>query len=157
MGYRADPTQTVRVNVEGVAYGDHDVNAFNFEAYAWRPIPSSLWRSRVKLGAFYPEISLENRMQGWRSPYTCRFFGHQHLDRRGIPHHWRRVQSASGLGRSQGHDFDFTLSAAGYGWNDTAGTVMAFVVGAPRPAERAPRPLCRDGTPLSEYALLRRY
>ena len=127
MGYRADPTETVRVAVEGVAYGDHDVNAVDLlEAYAdWRPIPSSLWRSRVKLGAFYPEISLENRMQGWRSPYTLSFSAINTW----IGEEFRTIgaeYSLDWLGRSHGHDFDFTLSAAGYGWNDTAGTVIAL-------------------------------
>jgi hypothetical protein len=126
MGYRADPTETLRVTAQAYAYGDHDVNVLDLtELYAeWRPIPSSNWRSRVKVGAFYPSISLENRMQGWRSPYTLSFSAintwvGEELRTLGAEY------SLDWLGRSHGHDFDFTLSGAAYGWNDTAGTVIA--------------------------------
>ena len=126
LGYRAAPTETTQVTVEAYAYGDHDVNALDLtEAYAeWRPIPTSAWRSRVKLGAFYPEISLENRMRGWRSPYTLSFSAVNTW----VGEELRTIgaeYSLDWLGRSHGHDFDFSVSAAGFGWNDTAGTVIA--------------------------------
>lgn len=126
LGYRADPTQTLRVSAQAYAYGDHDVNVLDLtELYAdWRPIPTSDWRSRVKVGAFYPAISLENRMQGWRSPYTLSFSAINTW----VGEELRTIgaeYSLDWLGRSHGHDFDFTLNAAAYGWNDTAGTVIA--------------------------------
>jgi hypothetical protein len=126
LGYRADPTETLRVTAQAYAYGDHDVNVLDLtELYAeWRPIPTSNWRSRVKVGAFYPSISLENRMQGWRSPYTLSFSAINTW----VGEELRTIgaeYSEDWLGRSHGHDFDFTLSAAAYGWNDTAGTVVA--------------------------------
>jgi hypothetical protein len=126
LGYRADPTQTLRVNAQAYAYGDDDVNALDLtELYTeWRPIPTSDWRSRVKVGAFYPAISLENRMQGWRSPYTLSFSAINTW----IGEELRTIgaeYNLDWLGRGHGHDFDFTLSAAAYGWNDTAGTVLA--------------------------------
>ncbi|MEM8981829.1 MAG: hypothetical protein AAGC71_02290 [Pseudomonadota bacterium] len=41
------------------------------EAYLeWRPVPRSATRYRLKVGAFYPRISLENTGLGWSSPYT---------------------------------------------------------------------------------------
>ena len=41
------------------------------EAYLqWRPVPRSPNRYRIKFGAFYPGISLENTDAGWTSPYT---------------------------------------------------------------------------------------
>lgn len=41
------------------------------EAYIdWRPIPTSRTQQQIKLGAFYPPLSLENGEQGWRSPFT---------------------------------------------------------------------------------------
>ncbi len=125
LGFRADPTETVHVDVEAYTYGDKDVNEVDLtEAYAeWRQLSSSVWRSRVKLGAFYPEISLENRMHGWRSPYTLSFSAINTW----IGEEIRTIgaeYSLDWLGRSHGHDFDFSLSAAGYGWNDTAGTVL---------------------------------
>jgi hypothetical protein len=126
MGYRADPTQTLRVSAHAFAYGDHDVNVLDLtELYAeWRPIPTSEWRSRVKVGAFYPAISLENRMQGWRSPYTLSFSAINTW----VGEELRTIgaeYSLDWLGRSHGRNFDFSLSAAAYGWNDTAGTVLA--------------------------------
>ena len=40
------------------------------EAYLeWRPVPSTPWRVRSRLGAFYPKLSLENVDAGWSSPY----------------------------------------------------------------------------------------
>jgi len=126
LGYRVDVTQTLRITAEGVAYGDHDVNALDLtELFAeWRPIPASAWRSRFKFGAFYPEISLENRMRGWRSPYTLSYSAinswvGEELRTMGAEY------SLDWLGRSHGHGLDVTLNAALYGWNDTAGTVLA--------------------------------
>ena len=126
LGYRGDVTQTVRVAAELVAYGDRDVNPAGLtELYGeWRPIPSSAWRSRVKLGAFYPEISLENRMRGWRSPYTLSFSALNTW----VGEELRTIgaeYSLDWLGRSHGHNFDFSLNAAAFGWNDTTGTVVA--------------------------------
>ena len=63
-------------------------------------------------------------MSGWRSPYTLSFSAINTW----VGEELRTIgaeYSLDWLGRSHGHDFDFTLSAAGYGWNDTAGTVLA--------------------------------
>ena len=63
-------------------------------------------------------------MHGWRSPYTLSFSAINTW----VGEELRTIgaeYSLDWLGRSHGHDFDFTLSAAGYGWNDTAGTVIA--------------------------------
>ena len=126
LGYRADPTETTRVTVEAFAYGDHDVNTLDLtEAYAeWRPIPSSAWRSRVKVGAFYPQISLENRLRGWGSPYTLSYSAINTW----VGEELRTIgteYNLDWLGRSNGHGFDVSLNAAAFGWNDTAGTVIA--------------------------------
>ena len=125
-GLRTDLTDTLRLNAEAVAYGDHDVNALDLtEFYAdWRPIPHSIWRSRVRLGAFYPEISLENRMRGWGSPYTLTYSAINTW----IGEELRTIgaeYSLDWLGRSNGRSFDFSLNAAAFGWNDPAGTVIA--------------------------------
>jgi len=39
----------------------------------WRPVPKSATRYRLKLGAFYPNISLEKVDPAWSSPYTQNF------------------------------------------------------------------------------------
>jgi hypothetical protein len=126
LGYRADLADLVHLEIEAVSYDDHAKNLVDLtEAYAEvRPLPFHGWRSRLKLGAFYPDISLEDRLAGWRSPYTLsnsaintwvgeelRTIGAQYnLD-------W--------LGRQMGHDFEVGASAAVFGWNEPAGTVLA--------------------------------
>jgi hypothetical protein len=41
------------------------------EAYfEWRPVPRSATRQRLKVGAFFPPLSLENRETGWTSPFS---------------------------------------------------------------------------------------
>ncbi len=125
LGYRADLADLVHFDVEAVSYDDHAKNLVDLtEAYAEvRPLPFYGWRSRLKLGAFYPDISLEDRLAGWRSPYTLsnsainswvgeelRTIGAQYnLD-------W--------LGRQSGHDFDVGASAAVFSFNEPAGTVL---------------------------------
>jgi hypothetical protein len=44
-----------------------DVSEAYFE---WRPIPTSRNQHQVRLGAFYPPLSLENVEGGWHSPFT---------------------------------------------------------------------------------------
>lgn len=39
----------------------------------WRPVPASRLRHAVKVGSFYPPISLENTDTGWQSPFTTSF------------------------------------------------------------------------------------
>ena len=36
----------------------------------WRPLTLSPNRYRVKIGGFYPRLSMENRGAAWTSPYT---------------------------------------------------------------------------------------
>jgi len=125
-GLRTDLTDTMRLVAEAVAYGDHDVNTIDLtEFYVdWRPIPHSVWRSRVKLGAFYPEISLENRMRGWGSPYTLTYSAINTW----VGEELRTIggeYSLDWLGRSNGHSIDVSFNAAAFGWNDPAGTVIA--------------------------------
>lgn len=125
-GLRTDLGETTRLVAEAVAYGDHDVNVIDLtEFYVdWRPIPHSAWRSRVKAGAFYPEISLENRMRGWGSPYTLSYSAINTW----IGEELRTIgaeYSLDWLGRSNGHGFDVSFNLAAFGWNDPAGTVLA--------------------------------
>jgi hypothetical protein len=126
LGYRADLAPSLRVTVEAVSYGDHDVNVLDLtEAYGeWRSLPAGGWRSRVKLGAFYPEISMENRMRGWRSPYTLSYSAINTW----VGEELRTIggeYSIDWLGLSQGRNFEVSSSVAAYGWNDPTGTVLA--------------------------------
>lgn len=109
------------------AWSLHDQNLVDVtEAWVeWRPVPHSAWRSNVKIGAFYPDISLEHRAPGWSNPYTLsssalntwvgeelRTIGLQY----GLEH----------LGIAAGGRFDYGVNGAVFGWNDPAGVVLAF-------------------------------
>jgi hypothetical protein len=126
LAYRADLSETLKLTTEAVSYGERSKPVMDLtEAYAeWRPIPKSAWRSVIKLGAFYPEISLENRMRGWRSPYTLT----NSAINSWVGEELRTVgaeYALDWLGQKSGHDFNVGISAAIFGWNDPAGTVVA--------------------------------
>jgi hypothetical protein len=95
------------------------------EAYLqFRPYPRAGYRFRLKAGAFYPPISLENRAAGWESPYTLSY---------SAINTWLGVEvrtigleaQLDWLGTRTGHDFDLGLTAGAFGWNEGAGTVLA--------------------------------
>jgi hypothetical protein len=114
-------------NVDLSAWSLHDHNAIDITEgwLEWRPVPQSAWRSNLKIGAFYPPISLEHRTSGWSNPYTIdssalntwvgeelRTIGAQYeLDHLGI---------------AAGGRFDWGVHAAVYGWNDPAGVIVAL-------------------------------
>jgi hypothetical protein len=126
VGYRGSAFDIVHFTVEAVSYGDRDSNPIDLtEAFAEiRPFPMGLWRSRLKIGAFYAPISLENRLTGWRSAYSLspsaintwvgeelRTFGAEYdLD-------W--------LGRQRGHDWELGVGGSVYGWNESTGQLLA--------------------------------
>jgi hypothetical protein len=90
----------------------------------YRPYPRAGFKYRMRLGAFYPPLSLENRALGWETPYTLTpsaigsWIGEE-----------IRTVGLEGqvdwLGSRLGHAFDLQLTAALFGWNDPAGTQMA--------------------------------
>ncbi|MBT8099926.1 MAG: hypothetical protein KJO82_09255, partial [Gammaproteobacteria bacterium] len=72
LDYRGRWTDTLDAHIVLEGYDDELGAAVDFtEAYLeWRPVPRSATRYRLKIGAFYPRISLENEAAGWSSPYT---------------------------------------------------------------------------------------
>ncbi len=95
------------------------------EAYLqFHPYPRAGYRFRLKAGAFYPPVSLENRDSGWRSPYTLSYSA---IDS------WLAVEvrtigmeaQLDWLGTRTGHDFDLGLTGGVFGWNEGAGVVLA--------------------------------
>ena len=91
----------------------------------WRPVPQSAWRSNLKIGAFYPPVSLEHRAPGWTNPYTLsssalNTWVGEELRTIGVGYEIEH------LGQQSGSAFDFGLNAAVFGWNDPAGVVVAF-------------------------------
>jgi hypothetical protein len=113
-------------HVEASAWDGDDKNPIDLtEVYLeYRPYPRGGLRSRVRLGAFYPPMSLENRALGWETPYTLTpsaigsWIGEE-----------IRTIGLEGqiewLGTRTGHDFDLQLTAAVFGWNDPAGTQLS--------------------------------
>jgi hypothetical protein len=94
------------------------------EAYVeYRPYPRAGLRARVRLGAFYPPMSLENRALGWQTPYTITPSAISSW----IGEEIRTVGlegQVDWLGTRSGHRFDLQLTAAVFGWNDPAGTML---------------------------------
>lgn len=70
--YRFRIVDTLELHVAAEAYDDDIGEPVDFtQAYVeWRPLSLSPNRYRLKAGAFYPRVSLENRGPGWSSPYT---------------------------------------------------------------------------------------
>jgi hypothetical protein len=115
------------VHLDASAWGDHDrIPVGLTEAYLqFRPYPfASGYRLRLKAGAFYPPVSLENRAAGWESPYTLSYSA---IDS------WLAIEvrtigveaTLDWLGRRQGHDFDFGVTGGVFGWNQGAGGFIA--------------------------------
>ena len=106
---------------------DHDKNPVDLtEAYLqFRPYPVARgYRFRLKAGAFYAPISLENRSAGWESPYTLSYSAINTWFGAGV-----RTIGAEGqidwLGTRTRHAFDLALTGGVFGWNDPAGVVIA--------------------------------
>jgi hypothetical protein len=95
------------------------------EAYLQlRPYPRAGYRFRLKAGAFFPPVSLENRAPGWESPYGLSYSA---IDS------WLAVEvrtigmeaQLEWLGSRSGHLFDLGLTGGVFGWNEGAGVVLA--------------------------------
>ncbi|MGP8034851.1 MAG: hypothetical protein ACLPQ6_12025 [Steroidobacteraceae bacterium] len=114
------------VHLDASAWGDHDrIPVGLTEAYLqFRPYPFAGYRLRVKAGAFYPPISLENRDSGWESPYSLSYSA---IDS------WLAIEvrtvgveaQLDWLGTRQGHGFDLGVTAGAFGWNEGAGGFIA--------------------------------
>jgi hypothetical protein len=123
-------TQTVAeiwsLHLDASMWDDKDAHPVGItEAYLQlRPYPKSGYRLRVKVGAFYPPVSLENRAGGWESPYTLSY---------SAINSWLAVEvrtigaeaQLDWLGSRTGHAFDLGLTGAVFGWNDPTGAVLA--------------------------------
>ena len=113
-------------HVEASTWDDDDKNPIDLtEAYLeYRPYPRAGFRTRVRLGAFYPPLSLESRAVGWETPYTITPSAISSW----IGEEIRTVGlegQVDWLGTRQGHAFDLQFTAALFGWNDPAGTMLA--------------------------------
>jgi hypothetical protein len=110
------------LRLDASAWGQHDKNPLDLtEAYLQlHPYPFGDWRTRVKLGAFYAPISLENRDAGWESPYTLSSSAMNSW----VAQELRTIGAEfklEWLGTHSGHDFDVGAAVGVYGWNQGAG------------------------------------
>lgn len=123
--YRLADTLDARVAAEGY---DDDIGAVAdlTEAYLeWRPLPKSGTRYRLKLGAFYPQLSFENVEPGWSSPYTVS----SSAINTWIAEEIRTVGAELSVSRrpeSLGGRHTFGAQAAIFYANDPAGALLAW-------------------------------
>ncbi len=112
--------------IDASAWGQHARNPLDLtEGYLQlHPYPIGDWRSRLKLGAFYAPLSLENRAAGWESPYTLSSSAMDSW----VAQELRTIGAEfklEWLGTHSGHDFDLGAAVGVYGWNQGAGDSLA--------------------------------
>lgn len=115
-----------RLHLDASAWGNAYRNPIGItEAYLqFRPYPRNDLRLRIKAGAFYAPISLENRTAGWASPYTLSYSA---LDS-WIAEELRTIgleTRVDWLGTRLGLPFDIDAVAGVFGWNEVAGAALA--------------------------------
>jgi hypothetical protein len=115
-----------RVHLDASAWDHTYKHPFGLtEAYLqFRPYPRNHLRVRVKAGAFYAPISLENRAGGWASPYTLSYSAlnswiAEELRTLGVE------TKVDWLGTRSGLPFDIGAVAGAFGWNEVAGAALA--------------------------------
>jgi len=118
-------TETLRYGATAFATDDGDKNIIDLtEAFVdWRPYPQSALRWRVRTGAFYAPISLENRAVGWESLYSLS----PSAINTWVGEEFRTIGTevtATWMGAPSGRGFDLSFVAAAYGWNDPAGVLI---------------------------------
>ncbi|MCH5376901.1 MAG: hypothetical protein JJ992_23280 [Planctomycetes bacterium] len=127
LDYRGRLADTVSAHVTLEGYDDGLGNAVDLtEAYVeWRPLPRSATRYRVKLGMFFPRLSLENTDPGWSSPYTLNASAinawvAEEIRTTGID------LSISHRPVSLGGRHTFSIDVSAFGGNDPAGSLLAW-------------------------------
>jgi hypothetical protein len=115
----------VNLKIDASAWGQHDRNPLDItEAYFQvHPYPLGDWRARLKLGAFYAPISLENRADGWESPYTLSSSAMDSW----VAEELRTIGSEfklEWLGTHSGHDFDVGAAVGVYCLNQATGKAL---------------------------------
>lgn len=127
LDYRGRLTDTLRAHIVLEGYDDDIGSAIDVtQAYAeWRPIPRSATRYRLKLGVFYPRISMENIDPGWSSPYTL----NSSAINTWVAEELRSTGAEFTVSRrplSLGGAHTFSLNLAAFVGNDPAGSLLAW-------------------------------
>ncbi|MCH8099683.1 MAG: hypothetical protein IIB74_04520 [Proteobacteria bacterium] len=125
--YRGRFGDTINVHMVLEGYDDDLGNTIDFtEAYVeWRPMPKSATRYRVKVGAFYPRISLENVDPGWSNRYTQ----NSSAINTWVAEELRTIGAELTVSRrpeSLGGAHAFSASVAAFVANDPAGSLLAW-------------------------------
>lgn len=125
--YEALLTDSVKVHLVSELYHDDVGPTIDLtEAYVqWRPMTESANRYRLKVGAFYPRISLENVGPGWSSAYSIspsaiNTWVGEELRSVGLEF------SVSRRPQSLGGAHTFSLNTAVFVGNDPAGGLIAW-------------------------------
>ncbi|HSG96370.1 MAG TPA: hypothetical protein VLA11_00060 [Woeseiaceae bacterium] len=127
LDYRTRLASTVTAHVLSEIYDDgHGPTIDLTEAYlSWRPMLETATRLRMKVGAFYPRISLENVGPGWASPYSI----NPSAINTWVGEELRSVGAEFTLSRrlqSLGGAHTVSLNVAVFGGNDPAGGLIAW-------------------------------
>lgn len=113
------------VDLSAWSLDDHNAVDVTEAWLEWRPVPTSPWRSNLKIGAFYAPVSLEHRAPGWSNPYTISSSALNTW----VGEELRTIGAAyelEHLGIADGGRFDYGAQLAAFGWNDPAGVVLGL-------------------------------
>ena len=127
LDYTGKLADTLSAHVVLEGYDDKLGEAIDFtEAYLeWRPVPRSPNQYRLKVGAFYPRISLESVAAGWTSPYTL----NRSAINTWVAEELRSFGAELSISRrpaSLGGAHKFSVNAAVFMGNDPAGSLLAW-------------------------------
>ena len=119
---RITPTLSTTVVADYVEDGSGGLDLT--EAFLdWRPIPRSPIQQQVRVGAFYPPLSLENGEAGWQSPFTYSYSAINTWlseEIRPIGAEWSMRRRLGAVGSPQ----QLRAFASGFFANDPAGTLL---------------------------------
>jgi hypothetical protein len=127
LDYRGRLADTLRAHVVLEAYDDDLGNAIDVtQAYVeWRPLPQTETRYRLRLGTFYPRISLENVDPGWSSRYTL----NSSAINTWVAEELRSTGAELTISRrpaALGGAHTFSANVAAFVGNDPAGSLLAW-------------------------------
>ncbi len=127
--FRISDTFWLRSLVTAYSYPDFDPNLV--EAYfQYRPLPRGKFRFRTKTGAFHLPLSLENRGIGWNSVYSTT----PSVINAWVGEELRVIGGEIDIqfpGRQRGSAHSFGVTGGIFGFNDGAGTIIAYRGWAP--------------------------
>lgn len=118
------PTLEIDAVVDAVDDGTPGIDVT--EAFlAWHPVPRSPFTHRLRVGAFYPPLSLENSEPDWTSPYAGTFSAINTWvgeELRAAGAEWSVSRALGPRARQR----ELRFLAAGYYANDPAGALLSW-------------------------------